>query len=166
MSALPTWRQYSTNMRTYSIAMLKFLTLMLCLLGFNVHAQEIGMVKTIIGEVSIQRGSEMLAAKLGSKILLDDKISTGKSSSVGLTLVDGTMLTAGPNSSLSLNKFSFDSTSNKGEIDTTIKKGTLAVISGKISKTSNESVVYRTPTTILAVRGTEFIIDVDAQEGK
>jgi len=41
-----------------------------------------------------------------------------------------------------------------------IRKGTLSVASGKIAKRTPESVDFHTPTSVLGVRGTEFIIEV------
>jgi hypothetical protein len=78
---------------------------------------------------------------------------------VGITLRDNTVLSAGPNSTLALEKFAFDPTTHAGAIDATLKRGTLSVISGKIAKASPDAVTFRTPTTTLGVRGTEFVIE-------
>jgi hypothetical protein len=66
---------------------------------------------------------------------------------------------------LALDKFVFDSTTHAGAIDATVKRGTLAVISGKIAKQSPDSVRFRTPNAILGVRGTSFVVDAgDAEQ--
>ena len=78
---------------------------------------------------------------------------------MGIMLRDNTMLSAGPNSSLQMNKFAFDTTTNAGVIDASVKRGTVAVISGKIAKSTPENVSFSTPTMTLGVRGTEFIIE-------
>jgi hypothetical protein len=49
-------------------------------------------------------------------------------------------------------------------MDTSLKRGTLSVVSGKIAKQSPESVRFSTPTTTLGVRGTEFVIEVAGTE--
>jgi len=123
-----------------------------------------GMVKSAKGDVTIKREGATLIAKPGSLLQVSDTIVTGPDSTVGITLEDGTLLSAGPNSSLALNKFLFDSTTNKGTLDATLKQGTLAVVSGKLSKTSPDAVTYRTPTTILGVRGTEFVIETEPKD--
>ncbi len=123
-----------------------------------------GMVKSVKGDVTIKREGTTLNAKPGSLLQVSDTIVTGPDSTVGITLEDGTLLSAGPNSSLALNKFLFDSTTNKGILDATLKQGTLAVVSGKLSKTSPDAVTYRTPTTILGVRGTEFVIEAEPKD--
>ena len=43
----------------------------------------------------------------------------------------------------------------------TLSQGTLAVISGKMVKQSPEAMHVRTPSAIMGVRGTEFIVRVD-----
>jgi len=123
-----------------------------------------GMVKSVKGDVTIKREGKTLNAKAGSLLQVSDTIVTGPDSTVGITLEDGTLLSAGPNSSLALNKFMFDSTTNKVALDATLKHGTLAVVSGKLSKTSPDAVTYRTPTTILGVRGTEFVIETESKD--
>jgi hypothetical protein len=88
-----------------------------------------------------------------------DSVLTGSDGAVGIMLLDNTMLSAGPNSVLQMNRFAFDTTTHAGSIDVTVKRGTVAVISGKIAKATPGSVNFSTPTMTLGVRGTEFVID-------
>lgn len=131
------------------------------LLGNTALAGDAGLVKTVKGGVRIERDGGISVPRPGSPVMVSDQVVTSADGSVGIALQDGTLLSAGPNSTLTLNKFVFDSTTAKGVLDATLKKGTLSVISGKISKTSQDAVTYRTPNAILGVRGTEFIIDAD-----
>lgn len=121
-----------------------------------------GTIKTITGSVTIERGGQKLAAAQGAQVFAADKVSTDSNGSVGITLRDNTLLSAGHNSSLSLDKFAFDPSTHAGTIDASLRRGTLSVVSGKIAKQSPDSVHFRTPTTTLGVRGTEFVIEVDA----
>lgn len=97
---------------------------------------------------------------IGSEVYDRDRIKTGPQSYIGITLRDNTQLAAGANSLLELNKFAFNTTTHDGVLDATIKRGSLAVISGKLAKANPDAVRFNTPTTTLGVRGTEFIIDV------
>ena len=65
-----------------------------------------------------------------------------------------------------IERFVFDSTTHKGEFDTALKKGTLAVVSGKIVKQSPEAMRVKTPAAIMGVRGTEFVVKVDESATK
>jgi hypothetical protein len=41
-----------------------------------------------------------------------------------------------------------------------LRSGTLAVISGRIAKQSPQSMTVRTPSALLGVRGTDFVVAV------
>ena len=122
-------------------------------------AQPAGVVKMANGEVTIERATAKHAAAPGAQVHVGDRITTGRDGSVGITLRDNTLLSAGPNSTLVLDKFIFNSTTHAGEIDASVKRGTLAVVSGKIARQSPETVRFRTPNAILGVRGTAFVVD-------
>lgn len=122
-------------------------------------AGEAGMVKTVKGSVTIERNGQKQAAAIGAPVMAADRIVTGADGSIGITLRDNTMLSAGPNSTLELNKYAFDSTTHDGTLDASVKRGTLAVISGKIAKATPENVRFTTPTMTLGVRGTEFVVE-------
>jgi hypothetical protein len=119
-----------------------------------------GVVKVARGSVSLGRGEERLPVAVGSLVLVGDVVVTGPDGAVGITLRDNTLLSVGPNSTFSLKKYLFDSSTHEGQIDATISRGTLSVVSGKIGKRSPEAVRLRTPISVIGVRGTEFIISV------
>ena len=118
-----------------------------------------GTVKVSKGQVSVERDQQKLPAPAGTAIYSSDRVMTGADGSVGITLRDNTLLSAGPNSTVELDKFSFDSTTNAGTIDAKVRRGTLSVISGKIAKASPEAVRFPAPGMTLGVRGTRFVID-------
>ena len=123
-------------------------------------ADAAGVVKTLTGTVHIERPGGSPSVAIGSEVYSSDRIVTGPQSSIGITLRDNTLLSEGANSVLELNKFAFNTTTYDGTLDATIKRGSLAVIDGKLAQANPDSVHYRTPTTTLGVRGTEFIIEV------
>ena len=124
-------------------------------------AADAGRVKVSKGDVSVMRDGKQLAAPVGFSIEVKDTVKTGADGSVGITFHDNSLLSAGPNSELVIEKFVFDSTTHVGQFDTQLKKGTLAVVSGKIVKQSPEAMRIRTPAAIMGVRGTEFVVKVD-----
>lgn len=119
-----------------------------------------GMVKTRRGEVNIERAGQRLNAAVGTQLQIADKVRTGEDGSVGVTLRDNTLLSAGPNSVITIDRFAYDSTTQDGGMSVGIRKGTLSVASGRIAKKTPESVDFHTPTSVLGVRGTEFVIEV------
>ena len=134
----------------------------LAVLSINALAAEgeaAGTIKTSKGEVSIERAGARIPGAVGTAVRVADKVRTGPDGAVGLTLRDNTLLSAGPNSLLTLDKFSFDSTTNAGTLSVGVRKGTLAVATGKIARQTPESIDFRTATSVIGVRGTEFVIE-------
>jgi hypothetical protein len=128
--------------------------------GPSLAAGEAGTVKVIKGSVLVERAGKRVPMTVGDRVMSGDRVITGADGAVGIVLRDNTRLSAGPDSVLSLDKYSFDSTTHAGEIDASVRKGTLSVISGKVAAASPDKVSFRTPTATLGVRGTEFVIEV------
>lgn len=124
-------------------------------------AEGIGKIKVLSGQVSIERLGETIPAVLGAAVFQTDKIITGKEGSIGLLFNDDSRLSAGPNSVLALDKFNFDPATNDGNFDVSLKKGTLSVISGKLTQKTPGALKVKTPAAILAVRGTEFSVKIE-----
>lgn len=125
------------------------------------RAEGIGLVKTTSGEVVIERGDERLAAAVGMPVFQKDRIVTGPDGSIGLTLADNAMLSAGPDSVLALETFRFDPGTHAGQLEVSLESGTLSAIAGKMVEANPESMKVRTPAAVLGVRGTEFAVRVE-----
>jgi len=124
-------------------------------------AAEIGQIKISKGQVMVERKGAELPATVGMRLETADVLKTGADGSVGITMADNSLLSAGPNSILSLDRFEFDPTTSQGQFDAQLRKGSLAVISGRIAKQSPEAMTVRTPSAILGVRGTEFVLSAN-----
>jgi len=97
-------------------------------------------------------------AAVGSVVQQGDLVITGADGSVGITFRDNSLLSVGPDSVLSIDRFVFDSTTHQGAFESSLKQGTLAVVSGKLAKQSPDAMTVKTPAAILGVRGTEFLV--------
>jgi hypothetical protein len=93
-------------------------------------AAEIGQVKVVRGQVDLERNGQTLPAKVGMRLETADVLRTGADGAVGITMADNSLLSAGSNSILSLDRFDYDPTTNQGRFDTAAAKGSLSVISG------------------------------------
>jgi hypothetical protein len=124
------------------------------------HA-DVGQIKVATGQVFVDRNGQTLPGRVGLLLEADDVLRTGADGSVGITMRDNSLLSAGPNSILSLEHFEFDPTTSDGRFDARLRRGTLAVVSGRIAKKSPQAMTVRTPSTVLGVRGTEFVVSVD-----
>lgn len=136
------------------------LSLIACLALAAPANAEIGRVKSSVGPVQIQRGTTQLPVKPGLKLEQGDYIVTGKNGRVGIAFVDDTRFAVGPNSKVKLSKFGYDRTRQTGEFVTEVDRGSLGVVSGKIAKSKQDAMKVRTPTSMLGVRGTKFILDI------
>ena len=132
------------------------------LLGFACGAlAEAGQIKTTTGTVYVEREGKKLPATVGMAVEQSDTIVTAADGAAGITFTDNSLLSIGPNSVLKIDKYAFDTTTHAGQFDASLRKGTLAVVSGKMVKQSPEAMRVRTPSSIMGVRGTEFVVKVD-----
>jgi hypothetical protein len=149
-------------MRMLSIWGLKFATAAFAVgLSQPISAADIGQIKIAKGTVTIERGAQAQPATAGARLQTSDVVKTGVDGSVGINMSDNSLLSLGPNSTLSLDRYEFDSTTNQGAFDASLQRGTLAVVSGRIAKQSPDAVNVRTPHAVLGVRGTEFVVSAD-----
>jgi len=125
---------------------------------------DIGQIKTLKGDVTIVRAEKTVPAKAGDSLEQADTLITGADGSVGMTFIDGTRFSTGPDSVLELSRFKFNPTTHEGEFQASVKKGTLAIISGQIAKASPTAMTVRTPASILGVRGTRFLVKVGDED--
>jgi hypothetical protein len=139
------------------------------LAGFVVYASlvwpdaawaKIGQIKTVMGTVSLVRDNVQIPARAGDVLEQADILTTGPDGSVGITFIDNSRFSAGPNSHIVLQQFRFNPTTQDGASLTEVRRGTLAVLSGQIAKHAPEAMKVKTPTTILGVRGTRFAVQV------
>ncbi len=121
------------------------------------EAQDVGRVKTVKGTVHIERAGRQEPAQVGSGVRQADILVTGPDGAVGVTLADDTLLSAGPNSVLAVERFVYDGV-KPGALEAALTKGTLAVVSGRIAKQTPDAMRVKTPAAILGVRGTEFVV--------
>ena len=138
-----------------------FVLLVLLSSAFAANSEGIGRIKTLSGQVAIERSGTTYPAELGGTVFQGDIILAGKDGAVGLLFDDDSRVAVGPNSSLVLDNFVFDQKTREGNFDVSLKKGTLSAISGKLTAKNPGAMKVRTPAAILAVRGTEFSAKVD-----
>ena len=120
----------------------------------------IAQVKKVTGQVVIQRSGRRLPAKVGDPLFEKDIVETGPDGGIGITFVDNTVFSTGPNSQLALDEFQFDSNNFRGSMLADMRQGTLAVVSGDITRSSPGAMKIKTPTAVLGVRGTTFAVQV------
>ncbi len=129
--------------------------------GVAAKSDRIGQLRSVSGEAFVVRGDARLPAVVGNDVQQQDVIETGKDGAVGITFDDNSVFSTGPDSNVSLDEFTFNPSTLKGSFLAKLGKGTLSVISGDIARGSPEAMKIRTPSAILGVRGTRFLVRVD-----
>lgn len=121
---------------------------------------EIGRIKSVAGPATVVRGKSVTPAAAGELLQVSDVLKTGAGGRVGITFMDNSRFALGPNTSIALSSFEFDDTTHAGKSLTTVNRGSLAVVSGQIAKENKDAMRVRTPTSLLAARGTRFVVQV------
>lgn len=123
-------------------------------------AAEIGTLKKAIGTATVERGKTVLPAQPGTRLDVGDVLVTGKDGRIAVTFIDNARFAIGPNSRVALTRFEFDDATHQGRFDAKVLKGQLAVISGQIAHENPKGMTVQTPTSVLGVRGTRFVVNV------
>jgi hypothetical protein len=98
--------------------------------------------------------------RVGTDVQANEIISTAADDRAHLVFLDGTTLTVGPSSQLTIDKFVYDPTTQKGELAVNATKGVFRVIGGRISKTS--AITVTTPSATMGIRGGIMVFGVQA----
>lgn len=137
--------------------------LTLPLLGCMAHANPVGYVKTVTGEAWVITADQRVQAQPGTAISLGSQLKTMKTASLGVTFKDSTVMSFGPDTELTVDEFLYAPAQGQLKLGTSLGKGSLNYISGVIAKLKPEAVSVKTPSGIIGVRGTQFVVKVDQE---
>jgi hypothetical protein len=126
-------------------------------------ADAAGVVKTRRGEAHVERDGQRVPLDPGIAVFQGDRVLTGPTGYIGITMHDDTLLTLGPNALLVVDTYAFDTRTQDGNFIITLTRGALSVVTGLIAKRSPESFVVKTRLSTMGVRGTEFIVEAYEQ---
>ena len=140
------------------------------LIALSTQAEEkLTVKKQLIGVLGVASGTisnGLKELKTGDKVYLGDTILSGTNSGAQLLLLDQSTFTIGSDSEVVMDTFIYDPKNNDGKIVSTVKKGSLKIISGLISKKNPDNLKVEVPEGTLGSRGTEFqtIVNKKANE--
>ena len=136
------------------------LVLSLVLFSSFLLAENIAIVKNVTGKVYAKRAKVEVELNIGNQPQKGDILITQKDSSVGVIFHDGTLLSLGENSVLSIDKYLFKPSKNQFAFDLNMKKGLATFESGKIGKLAPKTVHFIVPEGTIGIRGTKFYVEV------
>ncbi|MDB5885983.1 MAG: hypothetical protein JWR74_2154 [Polaromonas sp.] len=134
-------------------------------LALHTHAQvstaPIGFVKIVTGEAWVITEGQRTAAMPGVEIKIGSQLKTASAATMGITLKDGTLMSFGPDTELTLEEYLYAPAQEELKLIARLGKGTLNYVSGVIAKLKPDAVTVKTPAGIIGVRGTQFVLKVD-----
>ncbi len=143
--------------------MLRIVLMVYVFLAGQVMANElpIGYVKSVTGEASITTGEKKIKAEVGSPIHQGSVLQTGKKSSMGVTFKDETVISFGADTLFTVDEYLYSPAQGKLKFSSKLAKGSLNYVSGVIEKLKPDAVSVGTPSGIIGVRGTQFLLKVE-----
>lgn len=89
--------------------------------------------------------------QVGNDMAPNERVTTGANDKAHIVFLDGSSLTVGPNSVLTIDKFVYDPERKTGEMTLTASRGVFRFVGGAISK--NAEVTVKTPAATMGIRG-------------
>jgi|TARA_B110000967_G_C18864573_1_gene551993 hypothetical protein len=123
--------------------------------SYGFSKEFIGVISAGIGDITNQKNEKL---STGSKIFYGDTIIVKEKSNAQILLLDETALTVGEKSELTIDDFVYDPETKVGKIVSSIKLGTVRIITGEISKQNPDNLNVKVPTGSIGARGTEFAV--------
>ena len=129
----------------------------------DASAEPIGHVKTVVGDAWVGGPGAESIAQVGTPIHVGAILRTGPGATLGATLRDETVISIGPDSEVSVDEFLFDPSAGELKLGANMVRGTLNFISGWIARLKPDAQTVKTPTGMIGVRGTHFLVKISDQ---
>jgi hypothetical protein len=134
----------------------------LCWAGVvQADAVPVGYVKTVAGDAVVVTAGQTQKAAVGTPVHVGSLLRTGAQSSLGVTFKDETVMSFGPNTELTVDEYLYEPSRGKLRMNSKLAKGSLNYVSGVIAKLQPDAVSVQTPSGLIGVRGTQFLIKVE-----
>lgn len=119
---------------------------------------EVGTVAAVVGVLQIQRAAAWQNGGVGAPIFAGDRLRTGASDSAKVVFRDDSVLDVAPNTELTVDKQTFDTSARRFDTLLRMVKGKVRAWVSEYYRQPRARYEVETPTAIAGVRGTEFII--------
>jgi hypothetical protein len=146
-----------------SIALAAAAALSLCAAAATASAEPVGNTSALIPNASqVPPQGTRSDLKLRDPIIRNAELATAERGALEVTFLDGSKLTMGQNSRLTVDEYVYTGPGGTGKQTVRYTKGLFRFLSGSIPK---ENVKIETPTVTIGIRGTVFRSTVD-EDGK
>ncbi len=146
------------------------LPLLVCAVATSVGAAEapvmpptqVGVAAAVHGRVEVAKPGEVgRVVQSGEPVHLGDEIKTDAQGTLQIMLLDETIFTIGPNSSMVIDTFVYDPATDAGKVTAHITQGLFRFVTGKIAKKNPEQMKVHLPSGTIGIRGTMVAGRVD-----
>jgi len=137
--------------------------LLFCLAA-HADGPPIGYVKNVTGEASVSTGGQTQKAEAGTPLAQGSVLRTGPKSSMGVTFKDETVMSFGPDTELTVDEYLYAPAQGKLKLVSRLGKGSLNYVSGVIAKLKPDAVSVDTPSGMIGIRGTQFVVKIEKEE--
>ena len=121
----------------------------------------VGFVKTVTGDAWVTTTGQRVKATPGTAISIGSQLKTAPSAALGITFKDNTVMSFGPDTELTVDEYLYAPAQGQLQLTTRLARGSLNYVSGVIAKLKPDAVQVKTPTDIIGVRGTQFVVRVE-----
>jgi hypothetical protein len=97
--------------------------------------------------------------ELGQDVVHEERVVTGADGQTQILFLDGSALTIGPNSDMTIDNFVYDPNASSGQLAMSTTRGVMRFVGGKVSKLEN-AVTMNTPSGALGIRGGVFLLQL------
>lgn len=117
-----------------------------------VSKTEVGVTSAVLPSAQgTPPDGETRVLSIGLDVVAHERVTTGAKGKLQLLFVDGSALTLGPNSDVTIDRFVYNPDAKVGELALSATKGLFRLVGGRISKT--RPVTLKTPTALIGIRG-------------
>ena len=129
-------------------------------------AVQAGVAAAVKGDVKATTPPETAAhvLKSGDKVFMGDTIETGADGHLQVMLLDQTVFTLGPSSTIKVDEFMYDPSSDDGKVKASVLKGIFRVMSGKVAHKKPENMSVELPAGAIGFRGTNVAGIIDGSK--
>lgn len=125
---------------------------------------EIGLIDDIvnIAWATLSGAASRNEVEMEDLVIANETIETEDESALIIAFADGSTLSMGENSAITIDSFVYDPATSSGRSSLTLARGAFRYVSGAMS---SESYALQTPTVTIGIRGTELLFTVELDGG-
>ena len=126
-------------------------------------ATEVGVTSPVLPNAhGTPPGGATRIMQIGLDVVSNEQVTTGPKGKLQLLFLDGSALTLGPNSDVTIDTFVYDPDSRTGQLAMSTTKGLFRLVGGRISKT--RPITLKTPNAVIGIRGGIMTTRVSEQQ--